>query len=168
MPAVVPAAAAATGDAAAKAAAAAASAEVAKLAAPLSDSTRAALLAEVERELKLVADSLKLTPEQRGQARPILLDHAYQVRSLRDKYARQERTQATADAMRKDMLQLREATDTKLGAVFTVQQMNQFKARREEWLGRTRTRMGMAGTVKLAVPAMPHPGAAATTDSSKR
>ena len=56
----------------------------------LSDSTRAALKSQIERELKAMADTLKLTPEQRAKARPILLDHAYQVKQLREKYARQE------------------------------------------------------------------------------
>ena len=168
LPAAVPAAPAAMGDSAARAAAAAASAEVAKFAAPLSDSTRTALKAEIERELKTAADSLKLTPEQRAQARPILLDQAYQVRALRDKYAKQERTQATADAMRKDIQAIREATDNRLSAVLTVQQMNQFKAKREEWLGRTRTRMGMPGMVKPAAPATPPAATPAAVDTTKK
>src|SRR5204863_2668991 len=53
----------------------------------LSDSMRAALRAQAEREVKSWADSLKLTPEQKEKARPIILDQAYQTRQLRLKYS---------------------------------------------------------------------------------
>ena len=100
----------------------------------LSDSARAALKSQIERELKAMADTLKLTPEQRAKARPILLDHAYQVKQLREKYARQEKTPAVTDTMKKEMQTLRDATDGKLAQVLTGEQMTQYKKWRDEGL----------------------------------
>jgi len=151
----------ATKDSTAKAAAAAPAAPAAAKAPTLSDSARAALKAEIEHELKAMADTLKLTAEQRAQARPILLDHAYQVRSLRGKYAAQERTPAVTEAMQKDMQVLRDSTDARMARVLTADQMTQYRMKRDEWLGRTRTRHGLTGTPAAA-------GAPAPGDTAKK
>ena len=162
---------AAAKDSAAKAAAAApvpaAAAPVPAAMPALSDSARTALKSEIERELKVIADSLKLTPDQRAKARPILLDHAYQVRSLRQKYATQEKAPAVVQAMQKDMQVLRDSTDAKMGSVLTAPQMTQFKTKRDAWLGQTRTRMGMGGPPQAASAAAPA-GMPAPTDTAHK
>jgi hypothetical protein len=106
------------------------------------DSARAAFRAEVQRQLKQMADSLKLSPEQRNNARPILLEHAYQVKQLRDKYAAMEKTPANREAMTKEMQTLREATDAKLAGVLSGDQMAQYKKMRDEQLAKVRTKVG--------------------------
>jgi hypothetical protein len=113
-------------------------------AAPLmSDSAKAAVRAEVTKQLKTMADTLKLTQEQRDKARPILLDHAYQMRQLRNKYAGMERTPENRAAMQKDAAALRDATDAKLAAVLTGDQMTAYKKWRDEAMGRARAKMSM-------------------------
>lgn len=137
----------------------------------MSDADRVALRGELERQLKALADSLKLTPDQRAQARPILLDQAYQLRQIRQKYAAQEKTPANQEAMKKEVQQLRDATDHKLGAVFTVHQMEQFKAKREAWLGQAKARPAAPGTANAAAGAAPAAGgahAAAPADTTKK
>ena len=136
----------------------------------LSDSTRAALKSQIERELKAMADTLKLTPEQRAKARPILLDHAYQVKQLREKYARQEKTPAVTDTMKKEMQTLRDATDGKLAQVLTGEQMTQYKKWRDEGLSRMRSKMGMTApsAPAMAAPAAPAAGTPAPVDTTKK
>jgi ABC-type uncharacterized transport system permease subunit len=132
----------------------------------LSDSARAALRSQIDRELKAMGDSLKLTPEQRAKARPILLDHAYQVKQLRDKYATQEKTPAVMDSMKKDMQVLRDATDGKLALVLTGEQMAQYKKMRDEGLARARSKMGITGMPGMAAPTAPAPAAPAPVDTA--
>jgi len=107
----------------------------------MTDAQRTAFRTEVDHQLKQMADSLKLTPQQRANARPILLDHAYQVKQLRDKYVGMERTPANREAMTKEMQTLREATDTKLAGVLSADQMTQYKKMRDEQLARVRSRV---------------------------
>jgi len=133
----------------------------------LSDSTRAALKSQIERELKAMADTLKLTPEQRAKARPILLDHAYQVKQLREQYARQEKTPAVTDTMKKEMQTLRDATDGKLAQVLTGEQMTQYKKWRDEGLSRMRSKMGMTAPSAPAMAA-PAAGTPAPVDTTKK
>ena len=121
----------------------------------LSDSARAALRAQIDRQLREMADSLKLTPEQRSKARPILLDHAYQLKQLRDKYAGQERTPAAMETVRKEMHVLRDSTDAKLAHVLTADQMAHFKKWRDEGLTRARSKMGMTEPPGMAAPVAP-------------
>ena len=125
-----------------------------------SDSTRAAIRADIDRTLRAMADTLKLTLEQKTKAKSILTEHAYNLTSLRDRYRSQEKTPQVVGAMRTEMQQMRESTDMKLGSVFTVDQMNQYRAKRDEWLGGMRTRLGLsptganlAGTVPATTPA---------------
>ena len=119
----------------------------------LSDSTKAAIRAQVTRELTALADTLKLTPEQRAKARPIMLEHGYQLMQLRDKYVVQGRTPAVAEEMRKEAQALRADTDTKLALVFTGEQMAVYKKKRDEGLTRMRSKMGVAAPAAPAVPA---------------
>jgi 2-oxoglutarate dehydrogenase E1 component len=112
--------------------------------AALSDSARAAVKAQVEKELKAMADTLKLTPAQRSKARPIMLEHAYQVRELRTKYAAAPRTPETREAMAKDMQSLREGTDAKLAEVMSAEQMSKYKEMRDAMMNRVRARMSAA------------------------
>ena len=111
--------------------------------AALSDSARAAVRAQVEKELKAMADSLKLTPSQRSKARPILLEHAYQLRELRTKYATHPRTAETREAMAKDAQTLRDATDAKLAEIMSGDQITRYKQMRDEMLTRARSRMSV-------------------------
>ena len=114
--------------------------------AALSDTARAALRAQVERELGAMADSLKLTSAQRSKARPIMLDHAYQLRGLRTKYSTAPRTPETREAMAKDMQTIREATDAKLAEIMSGEQMAKYKQMREEMLTRARSKMSTPDT----------------------
>jgi ribonuclease HII len=119
----------------------AAAAEPVRKATALTDSARLAFRAEVDRQLKQMADSLKLSPQQRANARPILLDHAYQVKQLRDKYSPMERTAANREAMTKEMQTLRNATDGKLAGVLSADQMTQYKAMRDAALVKVRAKL---------------------------
>ena len=122
------------------------------------DSARAALTSQIDRQLKEMADSLKLTPEQRAKARPILLDQAHQVKQLRDKYATREKTPAVMDAMKKEMQVLRDTTDARLAQVLTADQMAQYRKKRDEGLIRARAKPGITGM----------PGAPAADSAGKR
>jgi hypothetical protein len=146
---------AAVKDSAVKVAAPAASA--ARLPA-LSDSARTAIKSQIELELKALGDTLKLTPDQKAKARPILLDHAYQVKQLREKYAKQEKTPAVVESMQKEMQGMRESTDGKLAMVLTGEQMVHYKKWRDEGLTRMRSKMGIQG---MTPPAPPAPAAVA-------
>lgn len=121
-------------------------AKQAQQAVTMSDSARLAFRADVDRQLKQMADTLKLSPQQRANARPILLDHAYQVKQLRDKYVKMERTPANREAMTKEMQTLREATDGKLAGVLSADQMTQYKVMRDAALAKVRTKMAGAET----------------------
>jgi ribonuclease HII len=112
--------------------------------AALPDSVRTAIKAQVEKELKAMADSLKLTSAQREKIRPIILDHAYQLRQLRAKYATQPRTPETGEAMMKDAMAIREATDAKLAGAMSAEQMVRYKQMRDEMMERAKARMGVA------------------------
>jgi hypothetical protein len=141
-PAATPAAQPAPADSAKRAAAASAPKPAA-----MPDSTTAALKAEVQRLLKEMADSLQVTQEQRNALRPVLLDHAYKVNLLREKYAAMERTPANRDAMIREMQTLRDANDAKMAAVLSGDQMARFKKMRDEQLARIRPKMS-SGTAK--------------------
>ena len=148
---------AAGGAAAAGAAAVPNAAPVAPAAAksiPLSAAERAALRAEIDRALKSMADSLKLTPTQRAQARPILLDHAYQVKQLRERYSTQERTQPVVESMQRDLQVMRDTTDAKMARVLHSDQMTGYMMNRDQWLARLRARMGVTAP-KIAAAAPP-------------
>jgi hypothetical protein len=157
---------AAAKDSAMKAAPAAAAHKVPTL----SDSSRTALKSQIERELKAMSDTLKLSPEQKAKARPILLDHAYQVKQLRAKYAAQEKTPAVTDEMKKEMQTLRDATDGKLAQVLTGEQMAGYKKWRDEGLSRMRSKMGMTppSAPAMAAPAAPAAGTPAPADTTKK
>jgi len=135
-------------------------ATAAKIAAPLTTQERAALRAEIDRELKSMADSLKLTPSQRSHTRPILLDHAYQVKQLRERYATQERTPQVIESMQRDMQVLRDTTDAKMARVLHSDQMAGYMANRDQWLNKLRARMGV--TVPKPMAAQPAATAPAT------
>jgi hypothetical protein len=96
---------------------------------------------EVQRQLKVMADSLKMTPEQREKAKPILMDHANQLKDMRAKYTSMEKTPANKEAMKKDMLALRDATDAKLAQVLNADQMTQYKAMRDAQWAKTKAKM---------------------------
>lgn len=119
----------------------AAVAEPMRKATAMTDSARLAFRADVDRQLKQMADTLKLSPQQRANARPILLDHAYQVKQLRDKYAPMERTPANREAMTKEMQTLRDATDAKLAGVLSADQLTQYKTMRDAALVKMRAKM---------------------------
>ena len=110
----------------------------------MSDSAKNAYKAEAEKQLNQMATDLKLTPEQKAKAKPILLDHAAQVKLLRDKYAVMEKTPATRDAMTKEMHSLRDATDGKLSGVLSADQLAHYKTMRDAQLAKMRSKM--AGT----------------------
>ena len=132
----------------------------------LSDSARTAIKSQIELELKALGDTLKLTPDQKAKARPILLDHAYQVKQLRDKFATQQKTPAVVESMQKEMQGMRESTDGKLAMVLTGEQMVGYKKWRDEGLTRMRSKMGIQGTTPPAAPA-PAAGTAAAPTPAK-
>jgi hypothetical protein len=136
---------------------------------PLSDSAKAAIRTQITRELAALADTLKLTPEQRAKAKPIMLDHGYQLSQLRDKYAAQPKTPAVAEEMKKEAQSLRDATDTKLALVFTGEQMAVFKQKRDEGLTRIRSKMGVVAPATKATKAAPAaPATPALADTTKK
>lgn len=107
----------------------------------LSDSERTAIRSEVARQLRELADTLKLTQEQRDRARPILLDQGYKLRQVRDKYLKMERNAANREAMTKEVQGMRDATDVKLAAVLNPDQLQRYKAWRDAGLAKLRARM---------------------------
>jgi hypothetical protein len=133
----------------------------------LPDSTRAAIRADIDRDLKSMADTLKLTPEQRTKAKSILTEHAYNLVSLRDKYRSQEKTPQVIEAMRREIQGMRDSTDKKLGSVFTFDQMNQYRVKRDEWLGGMRTKLGLPPTSPAgAIPASTAPATLGATSGA--
>jgi len=100
----------------------------------LSDSVRASLQAQIGRELKTLADSLKLTPDQKAKVKPILLDHATSLAGIRDMYSKLGKSTANMAAMKQEVLKLRDATDTKLASVLTPPQLTAYKAMRDRWV----------------------------------
>lgn len=115
--------------------------EAAKIPA-LSDSARSATREEVGKQLKMLADSLNLTQQQRDKVRPILMAHVTQMKMIRDKYAAMDRTPENREAMKKDAMTLRDATDAKLAGVLTPDQMTKYKAWRESMMSKAKDRMG--------------------------
>jgi hypothetical protein len=115
------------------------------------DSTRAAIKAQVEHQLKAMADTLKLTADQRAKVKPILMGQADQVKALRAKYMGQAKTPETQAAMAKEMQAIREAGDAKLAQVLSADQMTQYKAWRDAMMAKAKAKMGAmesAGTKK--------------------
>jgi septal ring factor EnvC (AmiA/AmiB activator) len=86
---------------------------------------------EVQQQLKMMADQLKMTPDQRDKAKAILTDQAAQLKQMRTKYAGMPKTAENKEAMKKDMMALREDTDSKMSQVLSADQMTQYKAMRE-------------------------------------
>ena len=114
----------------------------------LSDSARASLQSQIGHELRMLGDSLRLTPDQKSKVKPILIDHATALAGIRDKYSKLGKSTANMAAMKQEVLKLRDATDTKLASVLTPPQLTAYKAKREQW---------MKGAVsKLGMTAMPH------------
>lgn len=142
----------------------------------LSDSMRAALRAQAEREVKTWADSLKLTPEQKDKARPIILDQAYQAKQLRLKYSSMPKTPGLQEAMTRDLKALRESGDAKLAQVLTGEQMTKYKTLRDAMMARGRAKLGITAPVApaAAAPATPpvaapaSPAAPAAADTTKK
>ena len=122
------------GDSAAKAVTSATHAGAAKMGA-MSD--------QVSQQLKTLADSLNLTPDQRAKAKPILMDQATGLKQIRSKYASLAKTPENVAAMKAEVLKLRDATDTKLGTVLSAPQMTAYKAKRDQWVKSAATKMGM-------------------------
>jgi hypothetical protein len=131
----------------------------------LSDSMRAALRAQAEREVKSWADSLKLTPEQKEKARPIILDQAYQARQLRLKYSTMPKAPGLHEAMTRDLKALRESGDAKLAQVLTGEQMTKYKVLRDAMMARGRAKLGIAAP---ATPPAAAPAAPAAADTAKK
>jgi len=103
--------------------------------------SRDAMKDEVQRQLKMMADSLKMTPDQREKAKAILMDHASQVQQMRAKYAGMEKNDANKAAMKKDMESLRDATDAKMAQVLSADQMTQYKAMRDAQVAKMKEHM---------------------------
>lgn len=118
----------------------------------LSDSARAAAVAEVSRQLKVLADTLQLSQAQRDQVRPIVLENAYQLRQLRMKYAAMDRTPANFAAMQKEAGSLRESSDAKMSQVLSAEQMAKYKKWREDMMSRARARLGAADSTAKTHP----------------
>ena len=103
--------------------------------------SRDAMKDEVQRQLKMMADSLKMTPDQREKAKVILMDHANQLKQMRTKYAGMEKNDANKAAMKKDMESLRDATDAKMAQVLSADQMTQYKAMRDAHMAKMKEHM---------------------------
>jgi hypothetical protein len=107
----------------------------------MSDSAKAAWKSDVQHQLKQMGEQLKLTPQQQASVKPILTEHATQVKQLRDKYAPMARTAANKEAMTKEMQSLRDATDAKLAGVLSADQMTQYKKMRDEQMAKMKSKM---------------------------
>jgi len=112
----------------------------------MSDSEKNAYKAEAEKQLNQMATELKLTPDQKAKAKPILLDHAAQVKALRDKYSAMEKTPATRESMTKEMHALRDATDGKLTGVLSASQMTSYKTMRDAQITKMRASLSSTET----------------------
>ena len=114
----------------------------------LSDSARASLQSQIGHELRMLGDSLKLTPDQKAKVKPILVDHAMSLAGIRDKYSKLGKSTANMAAMKQEVLKLRDATDTKLASVLSPAQLTAYKAKRDQWM--------KSAVAKLGTTAMPH------------
>jgi hypothetical protein len=111
----------------------------------MSDAERASIRAEITRQLQQMADSLKLSPDQKEQARPILMDHANQLRQLRNKYVAMPKTPANRQAMVKEAAAIRSSTDARLAKVLSADQMTTFRRMRDEMRSTLKVRMNAPG-----------------------
>ena len=118
----------------------------------LPDSVRRALRTRVDRQIREMADSLRLTPEQRAQAKQIMLDHASRVMMLTEKYAMRESAPEAVEAMQKEMKVLRDGNDARLATVLTAEQMTHYKRMRDHALARERAQMGWTTAPAAAAP----------------
>jgi hypothetical protein len=96
---------------------------------------------EVQRQLKMMADQLKLTPDQRDKCKAILTDNAAQLKQIHAKYTGMEKNDANKAAMKKDMTDLRDASDAKMAEVLSADQMTQYKAMREAHMAKMKQNM---------------------------
>jgi len=111
----------------------------------MSDSMRSHMRDEAMQQLKMMADSLHLTADQRAKVKPIVQGQVDQLKQLRAKYAAMDKTPENRDAMRKEAMAIRESGDAKLATILTPDQMTQLKAMREAMMNKMKARMGAMG-----------------------
>jgi hypothetical protein len=110
---------------------------------PKAGMSKDAMKAEAQRQLKMMSEQLKLTPDQQDKAKAILMDQAAQLKQMRAKYAGMEKNDANKAAMKKDWQDIRDAGDAKMAEVLSADQMTQYKAMREAQ--KTKMKEHMAG-----------------------
>jgi len=91
-----------------------------------------------ERQLAHLKDRLHLEDDQINQIRPILEDMAARRETIRERYHSQE--QSGRVATREEMQTLRRETEARLAEILTAEQMDAFRALREEQRERRRKR----------------------------
>ncbi len=81
----------------------------------------------MERQLTDMKDRLKLTDEQTAKVKPVLEAQMKQMAELREKYPRPEPGNPPSEEMMTAMQKMREETNTKIAAILTADQQEEFK-----------------------------------------
>jgi CubicO group peptidase (beta-lactamase class C family) len=99
---------------------------------------------QARERLQQFADRLQLTPEQREQVRPVMLDEVQRLKAIRDRYQADDgggANRRTKLKMAREMRNVQKEADDKLKKILTSQQMDELKKIREEnraaWRART-------------------------------
>lgn len=92
----------------------------------------------VERQLKDMKERLKLTTEQEAKVKPILEENTKKMMAMRQKM---EPGNPPSEAVMKEMHENREATNNKLGAILSKEQMAEY----EKMMSERRRRFGGPG-----------------------
>jgi CubicO group peptidase (beta-lactamase class C family) len=100
-------------------------------------------LEKAQERLKEIEERLALTPDQKEQLRPVLVDELQQLKALREKHQDDDGGRASRRdrrKMAKDFRHVQSETDKKLRAILSETQMAEMKKIREEWRQQLRER----------------------------
>lgn len=81
----------------------------------------------LDRQMSVLKDQLKLTPDQESKVRTILEDSGKKTHALMEKYGRPEPGKGPSEEQRAAMRGAREETNTQLSQVLSADQLEQFK-----------------------------------------
>jgi hypothetical protein len=108
--------------------------------APAPAAAPAPQVAQAQERLKQLEERLSLTPEQKEQLRPVLVDELQQMKALREKSQAGDRGRRDRRKLARDLRSIQSETDKKLRAILSEPQMAEMKKVREEWRQQMRDR----------------------------
>lgn len=81
----------------------------------------------IDRQVSVMKDQLKLTPDQETKVRTILADSGKKMHAAMEKYGRPEPGKGPTEEQRAEMKTIREDTRTQLSQVLSADQLDQWK-----------------------------------------